>query len=364
MILPDYNEFDIKQENIAGDECILVTPKHIGATWDRNNIIFRSSIWRKSDFFPISLSFKKFVNFGEKEDVFPAPKSLKNSTVVVKEDGSTLILSKYKGEFIIRTRGTFDAAKMEKNGFEIQIFRDTILKDYLKINLNNPTVTSATWDYSIIFEWTSPLNKIVIDYGDKPLWYLIGWINHSDYSLLSQSALDALAKSYNWLRPQTYHFNDLVELVEAVKAWKDKEGVCWYHGQNITKVKSDLYLIKHAFKENASLEAVIDFFISYGKPSYSEFIAKLSEQFDYECISQVQGFISQTIDGYKEVLAIHNHMKEFVSNLNGLSRKEQAEKIIAAYGITNRSGMVFAALDNKPLADKDAKKLLFQVLKQ
>ena len=71
MILPDPAEFNIKDCIIAGDECILVTPKQISVKWTDENKIFRSSIWRKSDMYPVSLGFKKFTNLGEQPTFEP-----------------------------------------------------------------------------------------------------------------------------------------------------------------------------------------------------------------------------------------------------------------------------------------------------
>ncbi len=78
--------------------------------------------------------------------------------MVEKLDGSLLIVSKYNGQYILRTRGTVDASIMA-NGHELEIFKNTILS---KLADNNDT-----WDYSVLFEWLSPINKIVLNYGDE-----------------------------------------------------------------------------------------------------------------------------------------------------------------------------------------------------
>ena len=63
--LPDPKQFNFKDCVIAGDDCVLVTPKDMGVEWNDDNKIFRSSIWRKSDGKLISAGFKKFVNYFE-----------------------------------------------------------------------------------------------------------------------------------------------------------------------------------------------------------------------------------------------------------------------------------------------------------
>jgi hypothetical protein len=151
----DRESFMVHEHIIAGEVVTLVQPKHIGAKWDKNNLHFRSSVWNY-DGELISASFPKFFNWGEQPDLSPVPTSLKNCTIVNKLDGSTLIVSKYKGQYILRTRGTVDASTMA-NGDELEIFKNTILKklENLPVDLNN------SWEYSILFEW--------IDFGKSLL---------------------------------------------------------------------------------------------------------------------------------------------------------------------------------------------------
>jgi hypothetical protein len=307
----------------------------------------------------ISAGFPKFTNYGENPDHFPVPNSLKNATVVEKLDGSLLIVSKYNGQYILRTRGTVDASTMA-NGFELELFKSTILS---KLQDNNDT-----WNYSIIWEWLSPINKIVLSYGDEPMWKLIGFINHINYSLAQQDMLDAMAKKYDLLRPEIYTFNDITDMLQIVDKWQDKEGVCLYskNGQTIHKIKAAIYLIKHRFKSEATLENTLDLYFSYDKPSYQEFESKLTETFDYECFEMVRGYASQVCDASKEVNKIVDGFKSFIDNqLKSLStRKEQAQKVISSYSESNRASMIFSLLDGKSLTADQQKKLFWQVLKK
>jgi hypothetical protein len=354
----DRESFMVHEHSLNGEIVYLVQPKHIGAKWKKDNLHFRSSVWNY-DGELISASFPKFFNWSEQPDISPVPNSLKNATVVEKLDGSTLIVSKYKGQYILRTRGTVDASTMA-NGFELELFKSTILS---KLQDNNDT-----WGYSIIWEWLSPINKIVLSYGDEPMWKLIGFINHINYSLAQQDMLDAMAKKYDLLRPATYTFTDVNDLLQNVDQWKGKEGVCVYskNDQTIHKVKSADYLIKHRFKSEATLENTLDLYFSYGKPLYQEFESKLTETFDYECFEMVRGYASQICDASKEVNKIVDGFKSFIDNqLKVLStRKEQAQKVISSYSESNRSSMIFSLLDGKTLTADQHKKLFWQVLKK
>lgn len=353
----DRTQFNVVPHIIAGDNCFLVTPMRMGVDWTQQNKVLRSSVWN-SDGELVSAGFAKFVNWGEKPDVFPVPTSLKNAVVVDKLDGSLLIVSKYKGQFILRTRGTVDASKLD-NGCEVEVFKEkhslVLRHDY-----------SDTWDHSMLFEWCTPSNKIILDYGPTPTWKLVGLVHHDDYSLAGQDTLDFIANQLDLQRPETFTFSTVKELIASVEQWKGKEGVCIYSkdGQEIHKCKAADYLLKHRFKENATLENTLDLFVAYGYPQYQEFEAKLAEQFDHECFVMVRGFASTIVDAFKQVKDIEDGMYRFALPLMKIPRKDAAAKVLQSYGVTNRSNFVFTLLDGKPFGDKEYTKLMRQVLKK
>ena len=354
----DRESFMVHEHSLNGEIVYLVQPKHIGAKWKNDNLHFRSSVWNYNGEL-ISASFPKFFNWSEQPDLSPVPNSLKNTTVVEKLDGSTLIVSKYKGQYILRTRGTVDASTMA-NGFELELFKSTILS---KLQDNNDT-----WGYSIIWEWLSPINKIVLSYGDEPMWKLIGFINHTDYSLATQDMLDLMAKKYDLLRPEIYTFTDITDMLQIVDKWQDREGVCLYskNGQTIHKIKASKYLLLHHLKsELSSLEKIMDVWLEQGMPDYNTFYNYIFTTFDFELAEQIKGTISRIADGKKEVNKIVDGMNSFVNNrLCSLpTRKEQAQLVISSYGDSGRSSMIFKMLDGKSLGKEEYKKLMFQVLK-
>jgi hypothetical protein len=355
----DTTQFDVTPHLLCGETVYLVNPQRMGVNWSKENSVFRSSVWNSTGEL-ISAGFKKFVNWGEKPEVFPTPTSLKNTTVVEKLDGSLLIVSKYKGQFILRTRGTVDARKLD-NGYELDAFQ--LILD--KLNKYFDT-GEDTWSFSFLFEWLSPTNVIVIRYGDEPQFRLIGQVFHSDYSMATQKALDFYGESIGLIRPETFTFGSTEELIASVEQWEGKEGVCVYSkdGQEIHKCKAASYLLKHRFKENATLENTLDLFVAYGYPQYQEFEAKLVEQFDYECFGMVRGFASTIVDAFKQVKDIEDGMYRFALPLMKLPRKEAAAKVLQSYGVTNRANFAFTLLDGKPFGAKEYTKLLWQVLKK
>ena len=354
----DRTQFMVHEHSLNGEIVHLIQPQHIGTKWTQDNKHMRSVVVNYAGEV-ISASMPKFTNWGENPDHFPVPTSLKNATVVEKLDGSTLIVSKYNGQYILRTRGTVDASTMA-NGFELELFKSTILN---KLQDNNDT-----WGYSIIWEWLSPINKIVLSYGDEPIWKLIGFINHINYSLAQQDMLDAMAKKYDLLRPEIYTFTDISDMLQIVDKWQNKEGVCLYskNDQVIHKIKASKYLLLHHLKsELSSLEKVLDVWLEQGMPDYRTFYNYIFTTFDFELAEQIKGTISRICDAKKEVDLIVSGMNDFVNNrLKTLpTRKLQAEQVISAYGNTNRASFLFKLLDGKSLGKEEYKKLLFQVLK-
>lgn len=355
----DREQFMVHQHIVNGEVLWLVQPQHIGAKWTQQNKIFRSSLWSDEGEL-VSAGFPKFTNWGENPDNFPVPKSLDDTVVTDKMDGSLLIVSKYKGMYILRTRGTSDATKLD-NGHELEIFKQNILP-------NITTFPMETWPVSILFEWVSPTQKIILNYGDQPDWYLVGVIDHSNYYIHSQKTLDMFAEGIKVKRPKTYDFPSVEELLADVDAWKGKEGVCVYSkdGQAIHKVKGAWYLALHRMKEEfGSIDKLIDVWFTWECPDYGTTMDKIINQFDYELFQTVRGDISRICDGWKEVCKIEDGMRRFVTEslLRLPSRKEQAIKVISSYGETNRASFVFKILDGKTLARDDQKKLLYQVMK-
>lgn len=359
------DSFMIHDHIINGDVVTLVQPKHIGAKWIKNNLHFRSSVWN-CDGELISASFPKFFNWGEQPDLSPTPSSLINCNVVEKLDGSTLIVSKYKGKYILRTRGTVDAHTMD-NGHELELFKKQMTDNGFFAHYDD--ICGDTWNRSYLFEWLSPINKIVINYGDVASFKLVGCINHNDYTLEPQTALNEIAESFAIERPATYTFSDVNDLLQNVEMWKGKEGVVIYsnNGQMLHKVKGAWYLALHHMKsELSNVEKIMDVWLEQQMPDYNTFYSYIVTSFDYELAEQCRGHISNLCDARKEVDKIVEHMREFVnSKVKHLpTRKEQAMAILNSYGETSRSGYLFKLLDNKPLEKDDYKKLMFQVLKK
>ena len=179
----DREQFMVHEHVVAGMEVVLVQPVHIGAVWTPETLIFRSSVWDKEGNL-VSAGLKKFFNDQEKPDLDPLPSSIKGGSLFEKIDGSLLIWTVINGQLIARTRGTVDAEKQIDNGYEIAFLKEKF-----------PGIVKLAYDFpghSVLTEWTTPTNVIVLRYEDEPSMRLLGVVRHSDYAYLPQKVVDVI----------------------------------------------------------------------------------------------------------------------------------------------------------------------------
>ena len=217
IALPNSEFFKFKDCIIGGDECILINPINIKCKWNKDNLIFRSIIIRKSDHKVISSSWKKFYNLLEQPDIEPFPKG--SFDVYHKMDGSTLILGYHNNEFIERTRGTSNVSQLD-NGHEIEFLRIKYPKLWLAAQLNP--------NYSILLEWETPTNYIVLRRVKEPTLTLTGVIDNTTLKYLTQEELDRLGMVWEVDRPDRDEYDSIQSCVEDVEHWKGLEGVVIY----------------------------------------------------------------------------------------------------------------------------------------
>jgi len=347
--LPDSEQFNFKDCVIAGDECVLVTPKKMGVDWNEENKYFRSSIWRKSDMKPVSLGFRKFMNYGEKPNFEPIAEE-STFRAIQKIDGSCLIVSNYKDELIVRTRGTVDASKLD-NGFEIELLK----KKYPKA-FNNGWIEDGL--YTLLFEWTTPTNRIVLNETAEPTLWLIGMVRNSNYSYVNQHNLDVYAKEMEVERPKSFGIrlsDNIEDFKKSIEPLKDIEGVViydepagWETNQILKKIKTLRYLELHrVFTGVKSVDHLFDLFVEYGQPKREKFEEQLATNFDWELVTTLKPLMDELYLKCKRIadritwIILYFNNPDFMA----LDRKGKAQKILELF--PDCSGIAFAVLDNK-----------------
>lgn len=319
--LPNPEHFTFKDCVIGGDECWLINPKDIKTKWSDDNLHFRSLIIRKSDHFVVSTGFKKFFNLTEQPDIDKFPDG--SFTAYEKHDGSLIICTWHYGEeeeFVFRTRGTSSITSLD-NGYELQF----LLEKYPKLKVamrHNPL-------HSILCEWETPNNKIVLDRVDEPTLTLIGVVRHEDFSYVPQEELDRLAIAWGLGRPEKYDYSSIAECVKDVHNWKGKEGVVLYSedGQHLRKIKGEEYLNLHkilfGFK---TIKSYLDCFMETERfAKYGDFFNYVESHINYEVAERGKDDIRKICVAYSKVVNQIDNVKKHVDQLkNGFSRKEQA----------------------------------------
>lgn len=356
MNLPSTDDFNIKDCTIAGDECVLITPKNMSVKWTEKNKIFRSSIWRKSDMYPISLGFKKFTNLGEQPEFEPLDDH-NNLDFVRKLDGSLLIVSKYKGQLIVRTRGTVDATKLD-NGHEIELLKQKY-----------PKVFNNLWldveQHTILLEWTTPTNRIVLKETEEPCLWLIGIVSHkpltdTPYEYFTQFELDQQALYMQVSRPERYKLS-LLNVVEYLKDKDTIEGVVVYSacGQILKKVKTPRYLYLHrVFTGLKTLDNLVDLWKEVGRPEVFKFEHYIGTQYDWELVKALQPLLQEL---HIKLTAVNNKIADIITFVQQqdfimLTRKQQAAIILEKY--KEWSKVAFKLLDGKT---EEAPEKLFDI---
>lgn len=349
----DKEEFLITDHKIGGQLCHFVRPKPNKFKWTQEELIYRSAIFLFNGD-PVSLSYPKFFNLNECPHINPFDGNLTGTSIIDKLDGSTLIVSKFRDEYILRTRGTDDAGNMP-NAQELDIFKEEILPKLPK---------DPSWQQSWLFEWCSPTNKIILDYGPKPKFYLTNIVNHYDYSLTPQSKLDSIAEDLELLRPERFTYYSLSHLVRDVENLQGREGICLYYNndQNIRKIKSLTYLKLHAFKSQCNLKNITELYIEWGSPDRKDFEEKLSKEFDYECLTYSSQFIEELYRGVEKTNKKISDVRGYVSLYSNLNQKDFAVKITTMLSGDNyQKPLAFALRKGSETSDIKANMLKFNL---
>lgn len=341
----DPDKFTFRLCTIGGDDCVLIKPKpEMEGFWDEDNKIYRSSIWRLEDGYPVSLGYKKFVNYNELP-AFEIPENteLGKFEAVEKIDGTCVIISKYKGELIVRTRGTVDA--------HIHPNSDDLFRLIDELKLWSVGLHPDTWGVSFIFEWVTPSNAIVLQYPKSKL-FLTGMVKHSDYSYYEQSDLDFYARMYKWDRPERMLKDEYDKLFGFNKGtWKEAcalwthfmtdhrkcEGYVLYfdRGQVLKKLKTGWYLVAHSLRFSGnytkSLIATLTCFNHLdSKKDYTEeeFIEVVRKYRDHEYVETSKPQILDVLRIYKEhVLKPMTQAKEYLDKKENKDYKAVLETI-------------------------------------
>ena len=229
----------------------------------------------------VARPFRKFFNIEEGKHT-----PTKDFSVYEKMDGSLIILFNYNGEWIVGSRGSFtsDQAVAARN-----IINQTDLDN---VGLPN--------EYTFLFEFTAPWNRIVVDYGEGEELTLLGIVNTNSGE---EIPVDLFAKYLNRYCKIGNPYNEVkeydnIEDYESLKEIIDdnQEGfVIHFSNGDRCKIKGEEYVRLHGIMTNVSTKSIWEC-LSNGDP-LDEYIKEVPDEF----YDKVKLYVAELESQYWEV---------------------------------------------------------------
>lgn len=288
----DQERFYINERSIPGlGDFILVVPHKAMWSWQKEELDFRSLMCRP-DGTVVSAGYPKFFNFGENsenDDIVKTGLADKRTIFTEKVDGSLIIRSVIDGKVHFRTRGCEIIAEDLREDVE-RLIRDRYSK-LLDPELHRP-------EHSMLLEFISPKNQIIIRYADTDLIHL-GW---SFFGLGKLKIFPPAQEAYK--HGVMLEFPKPVKIIEAnfsveelrtnVQTWNHQEGVVTCtklkNGEiRLCKFKSTWYLRLHALKAQTNEKSLREFCYTNKISTLDQLKeAFYKEGFDWEIVSYIE----------------------------------------------------------------------------
>lgn len=348
--------FDVKP---VGNDRFLVTPKPSKFKWDYNpddpygetsELNWRSSLLNKKGE-EISGGLPKFMNFGESKEesgnfnkidrTITQAISNHNALLTLKEDGSLIIRSVYKGEVIIRTRGSSkisDSENFKENREEIL---DLINKKY-RILLDPSFLSSL----DLFFEYISPKNPIIIKYEEPELIFLHAK-ERKTQQLVNWDKLDDIANNYGFkLVPIVKELNEaksaqelksIINKLENEGSWPHEGVVVRSPEGYMSKIKGDEYLKQHKIKSHFNYGFLVEICETNNINDLNTLKQFLIDNYnaDWEILSGLEDMFNEYIIRKNKFNQLIKDSREYVENwlINNVSEDMTPKEIKKKFAI-------------------------------
>lgn len=259
--LSEINEKEFKVSRRAETELgnvVLINPGFDKGKWEQNQLHLRSLLCDEHGNV-LSAGWPKFHNYGEiPEKDLLVEKAIVNGLAwhSDKLDGSLIIRTVINGEVHFRTRGSHQLGDFEPEVMAI------VREKYPKLLVVDNAVDSSI---SYLFEYTSPNNKIILDYSEPELTLLgaVTWKNGTlEYTNWSEEDIRKDSEYFGVPAVKFYKLsNKLTELLDEVSRWTNLEGIvvrCLLDDNKIhfVKIKAAEYIRLHSLRFHFSNEKV------------------------------------------------------------------------------------------------------------
>jgi len=263
----------------------------------------RGCIIDNENFEYVCRPFKKFFNATE---YLASPIDWESARIQTKHDGS-IIKCWYDGvDWRISTNGTIDSSTAMIEGDFVSFYE---LFNMAKGDLD---FSKLSKDRTYIFELTSPLNRVVVEYKEHKIFH-IGTINNKTGEEFNEDI--------GIEKPKEFHCNDVNEIVEAVSlmSWDEEGYVVVDKYWRRVKIKSPEYVRVHRLYSNVMTKRRAVEIIRTGEqseflayfPQYKELFADIERAYNnliFEISQELRGCMK--FDNKRE-FAMSNKDSEF-----------------------------------------------------
>lgn len=251
----NYDQFESKPGDEIAELCrgVVLRPDTFAG-----RVLLKSDDWANSSLGKcvyLARTMKRFYNVGEAH-AFSISWDSKNLHVMDKLDGTMTALywDDLKGSWCVATRSVseanlpFGVSEFESGMFNMT-FSDLFWLGYSNVISHVRDVSFLNKEYTYVFELTSHLNKIVVDYK-RPEISLIALIHNesgNEIDVYSDEGMRFISAP----RPKRWELSSLSAVAAYVNSQPpDKcEGAVVYDGFGRVKIKSAAYVLAHRAKD-------------------------------------------------------------------------------------------------------------------
>ncbi len=349
----DFDNINVDDFNISEREhsvlgsVILIGPKPGKHFWEFNELHLRSLLCRP-DGTIICSGFPKFMNYGERSelDAITARGIMEGRAHFAEKMDGSLIVRTVIGDYVsFRTRGCHNLGD----------FEDSVMR---LVTDSYPRLLEPDFfrhETSMLFEFTSPENKIILDY-DEPALTVLGTMS------LPTTRREILVPRFNSHpehvssisqltgvnTPEFYQLpSNIDELIAAVNGWSNAEGVVvWIResegSMHLAKIKAAEYVRIHSLKYHMSGEKLRKICHAADITSEQDLQEQLFEWgLDWECSSILLPEFNEYRSNRE---AIRQEVADFIASLDasGIAKLPTRKRaVLAMRDLTGKDKSLF-----------------------
>ena len=276
----------------------------------------------------ISRPFHKFFNIGENDNTQLHMLQGKKFEILEKRDGSMLVPVKVKGEIFWKTKKSFYSEVAVEASQNVPENVSIVAKAYLDLGMTP------------IFEYTSPFNKVVISYGEKPEFVLLAVRDNVTGEYIDHESMmhTIFYRSIPPVKTIEKFDKALEQCLEEVDTIKDFEGWCLRDVSTgfYCKLKTAWYLFQHRARTELRER---DCFDMWENESIDDIKSALSlEGFDLSPIEEIERKASQL---YSRIAM------DLCSILKDIEDKKNFKHIAETYKSHELFGLIMSSVRGK-----------------